>query len=328
MKAIQIQDHGSVDVLEYRDVPLPALKKGQVLVKIKAASVNFSDTMLRSGNMPPNMMPKLPIILGVEGSGIIEDSNETFLQKGNKVAFLGLLGSSVYAEYVAIDADKLIVLNEDINLYEAAVIPVNYFTAYHMLKNVVNAEAGKIALIYAASGGVGTALIQIAKLLGLKVVALERREEKLAIALSQGADYAYNTSNKDWKKNLINDIGKDRINYVFNPVAGDSIVNDLDLLATLGHIVVFGLLGGLGNLNLLQEAVNNFHKAPTISFSEIYATYNNDYSVVKNALNQLYKWLNEGKIKPKYETMPLSHARKAHEKLENGQVQGKLLLTI
>ncbi|WP_196887729.1 zinc-binding alcohol dehydrogenase family protein [Aureivirga sp. CE67] len=327
MKAIQIEKNGGIEVLEYKDVETPKLEKGQVLVKIKAAPVNFIDTILREGNMPPGMMPDLPFIPGVEGAGIIEDANDTKLKKGDKVAFLGVIGSSVYAEFAVVDADKLVVLDPNADLLKAAVLPVNYFTAYHMLKNVAQVKEGKTAMIYAASGGVGTALIQIAKIFKLRIVALERRAEKVENALKLGADLAFNTSEENWKKKLIAEIGKNNIDYVFNPVVGNSVKNDLELLAPLGHIVIFGFLAGLGDFNLMEESVKYFGKAPTISFSELYATFNNNYPLVDEGLKKLFQWLDEGKINPIYETMPLEDVQKAHEKLEKGLVKGKLLLT-
>ncbi|WP_408039468.1 quinone oxidoreductase family protein [Tenacibaculum amylolyticum] len=327
MKAIQITKTGGADVLTYQEVNRPTPKAGQVLVKIHAAPVNFIDTIIREGNMPPGMMPELPFIPGVEGSGVIADANGTDLKEGSKVAFLGVIGSSAYAEYALVDADKLVVLEDTTDLLEAAVIPVNYFTAYHMLKNVAKVEAGKTALIYAASGGVGTALVQIAKLLNLNIVALERRDEKVTNALNMGANFAFNTTDENWKAQVKEAIGENSIDYVFNPVVGNSIKDDLELLAPLGHIVIFGFLAGLGNFNLMEESVKYFGKAPSISFSEIYATFTNKYEVVDQGLKQLYEWLAEGKISPVYETMPLSEAKAAHEKIQAGLVRGKLLLT-
>ncbi|MCT4613732.1 MAG: zinc-binding alcohol dehydrogenase family protein [Marinifilaceae bacterium] len=328
MKAIQLEKHGNSEVLEYKEVNKPTLKEGEVLVKVAAAPVNFIDTILREGNMPPGMMPELPFTPGVEGSGVIEDANGTHLKEGDKVAFLGIIGSSVYAEYAKVDANKLVVLDKDADLVEAAVLPVNYFTAYHMLTNVARVEAGKTILVYAASGGVGTAIIQIAKLLDLKIVALERQDAKVANALALGAHYAYNTSDSSWAEKLKKEIGENSINYVFNPVLGDTIKTDMELIAPLGHIVIFGFLGGSGNTNLIQEMMNHFGKAPSVTFSELYATYFNEYEKVDSGLKQLYTWLAEGKIKPIYQTLPLAEARQAHDLIEAGKVKGKLVLTV
>ena len=326
MKAIIIEKTGGSNVLEYKETDKPQLAEGQVLVKVAAAPVNFIDTIIREGNMPPGMMPELPFISGVEGSGIVVDANNTELKEGQKVAYLGPIGASMYADYTAIDADKLIVLDDSVDVHEAGAMPVTYFTAYHMLHNVVRAEEGKFALVYASTGGVGTALIQLAKAAGLKVIALDRKDGKVEQALKLGADYALNSTG-EWVEQVKEITGGKGVNYIFNPVAGDTAVQDLEVLATLGHIVVFGFLGGVGETNLQAEAIKHFSKAPTISYSEIYATYFSNFDLVKVSLENVYQMLAEGKVKPIYSTMPLSQAAQAHDDIESGKVMGKLILT-
>ncbi|WP_434764019.1 quinone oxidoreductase family protein [Vibrio fortis] len=326
MKAIIIEKTGGSNVLEYKETDKPQLAEGQVLVKVAAAPVNFIDTIIREGNMPPGMMPELPFISGVEGSGIVVDANNTELKEGQKVAYLGPIGASMYADYTAIDADKLIVLDDSVDVHEAGAMPVTYFTAYHMLHNVVGAEEGKFALVYASTGGVGTALIQLAKAAGLKVIALDRKDEKVEQALKLGADYALNSTG-EWVEQVKEITGGKGVNYIFNPVAGDTAVQDLEVLATLGHIVVFGFLGGAGETNLQAEAIKHFSKAPTISYSEIFATYFSNFDLVKVSLENVYQMLAEGKVKPIYSTMPLSQAAQAHDDIESGKVMGKLILT-
>ncbi|HHX8572106.1 TPA: quinone oxidoreductase family protein [Vibrio alginolyticus] len=326
MKAIIIEQTGGSNVLEYKEINKPQLSEGQVLVKVAAAPVNFIDTIIREGNMPPGMMPELPFISGVEGSGVVIDANGTALKIGQKVAYLGPIGASMYAEYTAVDADKLIALDDNVDVLEAGAMPVTYFTAYHMLHNVVRAEEGKFALVYASTGGVGTALIQLAKAAGLKVIALDRKDEKVEQALKLGADYALNSTG-EWVEKVKEITGGKGVNYIFNPVAGDTAVQDLEVLATLGHIVVFGFLAGAGETNLQAEAIKHFSKAPTITYSEIYATYFSNFDLVKTSLENVYQILAEGKLKPVYSTMPLSEASQAHDKIESGKVMGKLLLT-
>lgn len=326
MKAVVLEQTGGSGKLEYKQIAKPELKAGQVLVQIKAAPINFIDTVIREGNMPPGMMPELPFISGVEGSGIVSDANGTELKQGQKVAFLGPIGAATYAEYTAVDADKLIPLSDDANVLEAGAVPVTYFTAYHMLHNIARAEAGKFGLVYASTGGVGTALIQLAKVAGLKVIALDRKDEKVTQALEIGADYAFNSTG-NWVEEVKKITQGKGVNYIFNPVAGDTIRQDLDVLATLGHIVIFGFLAGVGETNLQAETVKHFGKAPTISYSEIYATYFSDFPLVKRSLESIYQQLAEGKIQPVYSTMPLSEAAKAHDLLESGKIMGKMLLT-
>ncbi|MCF2859215.1 zinc-binding alcohol dehydrogenase family protein [Pseudoalteromonas sp. SMS1] len=326
MKAVLLAQTGGSEQLQYTDVVRPTLASGQVLVKVAAAPVNFIDTVIREGNMPPGMMPNLPFIPGVEGSGVIIDANGTKLTNGKKVAFLGPIGAAMYAQYAAIDADRLIVLDDDADLLAAGAMPVTYFTAYHMLHNVVRAQQDKVALIYASTGGVGTALIQLAKAAGVKVIALDRKDDKVTQALKLGADYAFNSTG-DWVNQVKEVTGGHGVDYIFNPVAGDTIKQDLEVLATLGHIVIFGFLAGVGETNLQAEVVNHFGKAPTISYSEIYATYFSHFALVKDALAQVYELLAQGKLTPVFSTMPLEHAAKAHEHIQSGKVFGKLLLT-
>lgn len=326
MKAILLEQTGGSDKLHYKETATPNLSEGQVLVKVAAAPVNFIDTVIREGNMPPGMMPELPFISGVEGSGIIADANGTELRQGQKVAYLGPIGASMYAEYTAINADKLIVLEDDADLLQAGAMPVTYFTAYHMLHNVVRAQASKFALIYASTGGVGTALIQLAKAAGLKVITLDRQDAKVEQALKLGADYALNSTN-DWVEQVKEVTGGHGVNYIFNPVAGDTIKQDLEVLATLGHIVVFGFLAGVGETNAQAEIVNHFSKAPTITYSEIYATYFSNFPLVKQSLQHVYELLAQGKLEPVYSTMPLAQASEAHDLIQAGKILGKVLLT-
>lgn len=326
MKAIVLEQTGDSSNLDYKEIEAPKLNENQVLVKVSAAPVNFIDTIIRQGNMPPGMMPKLPFISGVEGSGTVIDANGTDLKVGQKVAFLGPIGAAMYAEFTAIDANKLILLDDSTDIIKAGSIPVTYFTAYHMLHNVVRAEQGKTALIYASTGGVGTALIQLAKAAGLKIIALDRKDEKVTQALELGADFAFNSTH-DWVEQVKSVTDGKGVDYIFNPVAGDTIKQDLEILATLGHIVIFGFLAGVGNSNLQAEVANYFSKAPTISYSEIYATYFSNFDLVKSSLEKVYQLLNEQKINPIYSTMPLVEAASAHDLIEQGKVMGKLVLT-
>ena len=326
MKAIVLEATGGTEQLQYQDLPAPTPSQGQVLIKIEAAPINFIDTIIREGNMPPGMMPELPFISGVEGSGTVVDGNGTGLNAGQKVAYLGPIGASMYAEYTVVDADKLIPLADDADLIQAGAMPVTYFTAYHMLHNVVRAEEGKFALIYASTGGVGTALIQLAKAAGLKVIALDRKDEKVAQALSLGADFALNSTG-EWVEKVKEITNGHGVDYIFNPVAGDTIADDMEVLATLGHIVIFGFLAGVGESNLQAEAIKHFGKAPTITYSEIYATYFNHFDLVKSSLMEVYKLLEAGKLKPIYDTMPLADAAKAQALLESGKIMGKMILT-
>ncbi|MGJ7096264.1 zinc-binding dehydrogenase, partial [Vibrio hannami] len=161
---------------------------------------------------------------------------------------------------------------------------------------------------------------------GLKVITLDRRDEKVEQSKNVGADYALN-STENWVEQVKAITDGQGVNYIFNPVAGDTIVQDLEVLATLGHVVIFGLLAGIGETNLQAEAVKHFTKAPTITYSEIYATFFSNFPLVKKSMEEIYSLLDQGKIDPVFSQLPLNQASEAHDRLEDGKVLGKLLLT-
>jgi len=179
MKAIQIRQTGLYDALQYVDVETPSPGEGQVLVRTVAASVNFADTMIRKGTYP--VMPPLPLVPGFECSGFVEAVGErvTQIRQGQSVI---VFSSQCYAEFVLADARSVFPIPEQVNLEEAAAIPVVYLTAFHLLHTVAGVHAGQTILVYGASGGVGTAIVQLAKRAGLRVIGLTSSEDKVQFA--------------------------------------------------------------------------------------------------------------------------------------------------
>lgn len=268
----------------------------------------------------------MPHILGVEGVGIIEKTSVKEFVVGQKVAFLGTIGAATYSEYVAIDANKLIALSDNTDLEKAAVIPISYLTAYILLKKKINVSSGDTVMIYAASGGVGTTLVQLSKLFGLQIIALERHESKLEFSVTQGVDLALSTNYEDWKSKIMAFTNNKGVNHICNSVAGNTLKDDLELLAVHGNIVVYGMLGGVGDINLLAESFSNFAKSPSIHFSELYS-YFNQPEFIKSTLQTLYELLNKEQIAPVYSIFKMEEAAKVHELLETGKIQGKALLS-
>lgn len=163
MNAVRIHETGGTEVLKYEELPDPKIKSHEVLVNIESISVNFSDTLIRRGLYP--YMPEFPAILGNEAAGIITavGADVEGLNVGQKAI---VFGYPSYATLVAVPASRVIPLPDNIELDEAAALPIIYQTAYHMLHTVKRIKAGETVLIYAAAGGVGTAVIQLGKLAG------------------------------------------------------------------------------------------------------------------------------------------------------------------
>jgi len=329
MNAIVIDKTGDSSVLKYRQILEIKVKSDEVKVRVTATAVNYIDTLIRSGQMPSGMMPELPFVLGVECIGIIEEMGEGVFdfEIGDKVAYFGEIGASTYAEQVVVKYNRLIKISSSLSDVEAAVIPVNYSTAYHMLHNIAKIKKEDTILVHAAAGGVGTAIIQLAKIVGTTVVGSVGSESKKESILKEGADFAinYKTENLTDSVKKITD-GKG-VNVSLNPVSGQSMISDLELLAPFGHLVIFGFITGLPDEKLQEAMLNYFGNSLTVSYSDIYTLYKNDFDNLKSILTKLFDFLEESRIVPKvYQKVDISEASKAHDLLESGTVIGKLIL--
>lgn len=329
MKAIQINQTGSPDVLQYVDVERPAPGKGQVLIKVTAVGVSFADLMLRQGAFYPDM-PSLPLIPGSEYSGIVESVGEdvTHLQQGAKVAVLALgqIGGA-YAEYAVADMDAVIPFPDDVDLDIVAATLAVYLTAYHLLHTLARAEAGQTILLYGAAGGVGTAVLQLAHLVNITVIGLASSAEKLQYIKGQGAEHAINYNTEDVAlrvKEITNGRGVD---FILNSVAGDTFSRDFDVLAPFGQLIWFGFAGGPPQLNLTESLGNHFMKSAGIRTFALPSVREFSADLWTQSIEKLIGYIAEEKIKPYiHEKIPLSEAVRAHELMESRSVMGKIIL--
>ncbi len=324
MKAVQISRTGSFDVLEYVDMETPSPGSGQVLIKVFSASVNFVDVMVRKGTYP--MMMALPTIPGVECSGIVESvgENVTTIRPGQHVV---VFGQRCYAEYVVADVASVTPIPDSIDRDEAAALPVNYLTAYHMLNTMAQVPKGQTILVYAAAGGVGTAMIQLAKLAGVTVVGLTSSDEKAQYAREQGSDYIINYKTENVLQRIREITNGKGVNIIFNSVAGNTFNRDFEALAPLGQIIWFGLAAGPPKGDLGEQLAANFGKSAGIRTFTIYSIAELDPELMSQSFETLLKHLMEKKIKPHiHERIPLSETARAHKLLETGSVMGKLIL--
>src|SRR5215213_10063427 len=195
MKAVRVKGFGGVDQLEFAELPDPQPQPGQVRVRVEACGLNYADVMQREGLYPGG--PKPPYIPGLEAAGVVEAGDA--LPAGTRV--MTLAGSGCHAELVCVSAAACVRCPQSMSFVEAAAFPVQYLTAYHALTTLGRAEAGETVLIHAAAGGVGTAAVQIAKLLGLHVTGTASSEEKRQRILELGADEAFSYEEFDQKLN-------------------------------------------------------------------------------------------------------------------------------
>jgi len=324
MKTIQINEHGGSEVLKYKDVEMPKIGDDQVLVKVKSISINYADVMIRAGIYPN--LPPFPITPGVECSGIIEESgsNINHLEKGQKVL---VFGQACYSEYVVADANSAMPLPDNVDFDEVAALPVNYLTAYHMLHTMAKIEKGQTVLLHAAAGGVGTAVIQLSKLAGIKVIGLTSSEEKMEYAKSHGIDHIINYKKENVVERVNGLTNGKGVNLILDSVAGKEFERNFDMLAPLGQIILFGTAAGMPEIDLLAKLFSDFSKSAGVRFFGLYAIPNLDANLMVSSMQKMVQYLAEGKIKPHiYEKIPLSDASRAHELLESQKVVGKLVL--
>lgn len=237
MKAILVEKLGGPEVLQLAELPKPAPKAGEVLVRVRAIGLNFADILaVRGEYLAPTRLPYIP---GMEFSGIVEELGEGVegVQPGQLVAALG--GSGAFAEYTAVPARAVLPVPSNLNAYEAAALPVSFYTAFFALHTLGQAKVGESVLIQAAGGALGTASVQVAKAMGLQVIATASREEKLELARSLGADQAFLSSDPRLESKVRQVTGKG-VDLLMELVGGEGFAQSLRMLAPRGRLLVIG----------------------------------------------------------------------------------------
>jgi NADPH:quinone reductase-like Zn-dependent oxidoreductase len=324
MKAIQVYQAGAPDVLKYEDTQQPTPKNDQVLVRVISASVNWADVMVRKGIYPG--VPPLPVIPGIDGAGVVESvgNQVSNVKPGQNVL---IFGQKCYADYTVVNSRGVWPIPQGIDMDEAAALPVNYLTAYHMIHTVARMQPEETLVVYAAAGGVGTAVIQLGKLAGVTVIGLTSSEEKARYTKEQGIDHIINYKTEDVLQR-IRDITKGKgVNVILNSVAGNTFGRDFEVLAPLGQIVWFGMAAGMPEGDLGKQLGAGFSKSSGIRTFMVFNVMDLDPGLMTRSVETLFEYLGRNKIKPHiYERIPLAEAARAHHILEDGAVSGKLIL--
>ncbi|HET7145785.1 MAG TPA: zinc-binding dehydrogenase [Gaiellaceae bacterium] len=288
---------------ELRDVPEPA-GEGRVLVRVRAAGVNFADVLVRRGRYP--QMPAFPVVLGSEIAGELED--------GTRVMAI-TSGAGGYAELAAVDAAQVVPLPEHATFAEGASFLLTFLTAYIPLTRQARVGAGSTVLVHAAAGGVGTAAVQLARALGARVVAAAGSVEKLDLCRELGAEEAY----------VYDELPEDlRADVVVDPVGGERFSNALGRLRPLGVLLALGSAAGPWpetNPGLLvgrNVGVQGFYLGRLLRLAP---------ELVGAAVGELLGLWQTGAFRPLVGAeLPLNEVERAHELLESRGSVGKVVL--
>jgi NADPH2:quinone reductase len=327
MKIVQFRAPGPPGVLQILDVPVPEPKLGEVLIRAHSIGVGIPDTNIRAGTY--SWMPPLPAIPGTELSGTIEKvgAGVTARHVGQRVYTTARERphrGGHYAEYVAAPVDATFVLPDSVDFDQAAAL-ANYQVAYHIFNDAVRPRRGESVLIYAAAGGMGNALIDLAKAAGLTIIGVVSSEAKARFARDLGADQVIDRKHEDVGKRLAGITGGRGVDIIIDPVGGPSIPGNVALLAPCGTLVVYGGLGGKAQLDL-QPTLRASKNSPAIRQFSIH-TWDHLPEQRRAGMRALIEMLGAGKLHPRiHARLPLTDATRAHETLESGAVLGKLLL--
>ena len=320
MKAIRVHAHGGPEVLQYEEVPQPAPGRGEALVRIAAAGVNYIDTYHRRGLY---QVP-LPFTPGVEAAGVVEavGPEVSEVQVGDRVAYTGPLGA--YAEYAVVPASRLVKLPEAIDFPTAAAVLLQGMTAHYLTHSTYPLKPGDTALVHAAAGGVGLLLVQVAKMRGARVIGTVSTEEKAALAKEAGADEVILYTKQDFEAEVKRLTDGRGVEVVYESVGKDTFDKSLNCLAPRGYLVLFGQSSGPVppfDPQILNQKGSLFLTRPTLQH----------YVATREELLQragdVFGWVASGRLKVRVDsTFKLEEAAEAHRRLEGRQSAGKILL--
>ena len=321
MKAIRIHEHGGPEVLQYADIPDPTPQAHEAVVKIDAAGINFIDIYFRTGLYPT----KLPFTNGQEGAGTVvavgADAGD--VKVGDRVAYTGVQGS--YAEYAAVPADRLVPVPEGLDTKTAAAVMLQGMTVHYLTHSTFKLGPGHTILTHAAAGGVGLFLVQVAKMLGARVIGTCSTEEKAARARAAGADAVILYTEQDFAAETKRLTGGRGVDAVYDSVGKATWEGSLNSLKPRGTMVSFGNASGpvapFSPLELTKRG-SLFLTRPSLFH---YIASRED--LVRRA-GDVLDWVQSGKVKVHIgEEFALAQAAEAQTKLAARQTSGKLLLT-
>jgi NADPH:quinone reductase-like Zn-dependent oxidoreductase len=321
-RSVVVPKRGGPEVLQVVEKDLRPPAAGEARIKILATGVCQDDVAARVGNRP--FLPKLPFVPGYTMVGIVDAIGQgvTRIAEGDRVGALTQLGS--YAEYIYWPEEKLVHVPSTLDPAEAVTLILNYLVPYQVMHRVVHAKAGDRVLIVGASGGVGTAFLQLGKLAGLKMYGLASKSKHHILADYGAMPIDYRT--QDFVE-VIRQAEPDGIDFVFNGMASEYFERGLAVLRRGGSLVHYGGPESFSGFLSLVAKLIWFNLLPNGKSIKGYGTHRIDQQLLVSDWSALFTLLGEGKIQPIIaEKFPILEAARANALLESGQVTGNLVL--
>lgn len=329
MKALMITSLSGPDALSVQEAPEPVLKSGQALVRVMAGGLNFADFMTAQGGYPGTPPP--PLVAGREFAGTEETT-------GRRV--MGYIQWGAFAERVAAYPNMLWPVPDVWTYEQGAAFPVNYFTAYlaywqagmtsqpscgQPRSDGRQSKAPHRVLIHAVAGGVGTAAVQIGKILGVEMYGTSSSDEKLARVRTLGLQHAINYRQQDYEQSVKDLTRGEGVDAVFEMLGGEHTAKSLRCLRDFGRVIQYGTATG----KQPQLDVRALY-AKSASVQGLWLTYlSQKPEIMQPAWSQLSRWIKEDKLAPVIgHVFPLDRATEAYKLLQEGKNYGKAVLKI
>lgn len=321
MRAIWVEELGEPDVLRLNELPIPVPAAGEVRLKVEAVGINFADVLASAGQYLTRT--RVPYTPGMEFAGTIDALGEgvSGLKVGQRVASLG--GRGGLAEFALSPAAALIPVPESFSGAQAAAFPVSYFTAYFGLKTLGRGVPGEWVLVQAAAGALGTASIQLAKQMGMHVVAMASTEAKLQIARDLGADVTLLQDDPERVQKVRDAAGGKGVPLVLEVVGGTRFQESLDMAANQGRVIVIGNASReQANMRPVELMKRN------LSVTGLWLTsLMQDPELAREAAQELAKLLATGNVVPQVgPTYALEHSAQAFRDLMGRKTTGKVII--
>jgi len=325
MKAVVVSRFGGPEVLEVRDIPEPVAAPGEVIVRVEAVGVNFADTMSTRGTYRGTPPP--PFISGREFAGAVD---------GTRERVMGYAQYGAAAERIAVSRKMLWPQPKGWTSQQAAAFPVNFFTAYlaywkagmtsDAIEPVyVEGERQRRVLIHAVAGGVGTAAVQIGKLLRIETYGTASSAEKLERVKALGLDHAINYREVDYEQRISELTKGEGVDAVFEMLGGEHTAKSLRCCRDFGRVIIYGTATGER-----QKFDVGAMMARSLSAHGLWlSVLADDHRLMNDSLKAMQPWIEQGKLHPEIgHTLPMDQAGEAHRLLLQRANYGKIVLTV
>ena len=324
MKAMVCKQYGPPESLVLEELPSPRPGAGEVVIEVKAASVNFPDVLIIQNKY--QFKPPLPFSPGSELAGVVKEvgSGVTAFRPGDRVMAFTTYGA--FSEEVKTEVGRLLPMPEKMDFVTGAAFVLTYGTSDHALRDRAALKAGETLLVLGAAGGVGLAAIEIGKALGARVVACASTDEKLSVCRSHGADEGINYATEDLRERIKALTDGRGIDVVYDAVGGPYTEPAFRSLAWRGRLLVVGFAAG----DIPKLPLN----LPLLKGASVIGVFWGDFArrepkELAASMKQLARWYGEGRLKPHVsQTLPLEKAAEAIKLLASRQAKGKVVVTM